>query len=353
MTRSVLALAGVLLCWPSNRTAESQAVPVATRAAGAVSGEWTVIHTEGETGCAFGTPFRFFHREGPDSSKLMVYFQGGGACWNWVSCSGMFDTSVVDDELAQYRGIFDFSNPGNPFRDYSIVFVPYCTGDVHVGDTVAQYGDDAWGAPPVEHRGYTNVTAVLDWVEDHLPQPERVVVTGASAGSYGALFHAPSVALLFPSAELIVIGDSGVPLLHDYSRILEQWGAGRRLRTHWGFTKEPGGAEITLEGAHEHLVRLRPEATVAQITTDRDAVQRAFYIFSGSPNSREITLTLLQTLEERIPSFRAFVLSGEQHGLMRADWFYLLDVNGVLLRDWIDDLVQRRPVVSRYCTACE
>lgn len=351
--RSMLALAGLLLCWPSNGIAEREERPVSTPAAAVVSGDWTMIHPEGETGCAFGTPFRFFHREGPDPSRLMIYFQGGGACWDWVSCSGMFDSSVTEDELAGHRGIFDLDNPGNPFREYSIVFVPYCTGDVHVGDTIVRYGEEAWEAPPVEHRGNANVTAVLDWVEDHLPRPEQIVVAGASAGSYGALFHAPNVARLFPSAELIVIGDSGVPLLHEYSRILEQWGAHRTLRAQEGSTEPPEGIEVTLEGAHERLSELRPDATIAQITTDRDAVQRAFYIFSGSPESRAVTLALLRKLEERIPTFHAFVLSGDQHGLMRADWFYDLEVDGVRLRDWIDDLVRGRPVASRYCAGCD
>ena len=38
----------------------------------------------------------------------------------------MFDSTVQPDELSEYRGIFDFDNPENPFRNFGVVFVPYC-----------------------------------------------------------------------------------------------------------------------------------------------------------------------------------------------------------------------------------
>ena len=37
----------------------------------------------------------------------------------------MFDTRVDADELSEFRGIFDRSNPENPFRDFGVIFVPY------------------------------------------------------------------------------------------------------------------------------------------------------------------------------------------------------------------------------------
>lgn len=317
---------------------------------------WTTIRPGGDTGCAFGEPFRFFHRESSDPTGLMVYFQGGGACWDWVSCSGMFDTTVDERELDGYGGIFDLSNPDNPFAGYAVVFVPYCTGDVHIGDAVRRYGDDTWEAPTVAHHGARNVGAVLAWMKSHLArerQPELLVVTGASAGSYGALFHAPAVAEIFPAARLVMIGDSGVPLLHAYPAILEGWGGARVLRERWGVH---GNGErrspVTLESAHLHLSRLRPDATMAQISTDQDAVQAAFYLYSGSPNWRRATLDLLAALEDQIPRFSAFVLSGGEHGLLRSDRLYSFREGGVLLTDWITRLVAGEPVNSVYCTSC-
>lgn len=84
----------------------------------------------------------------------------------------MFDDSVQRDEISDYRGIFDLSNPENPFRDFTAMFVPYCTGDVHVGDATRRYGDDprAW---PIHHWGYRNVSVAFAWMEDRCSIPAR------------------------------------------------------------------------------------------------------------------------------------------------------------------------------------
>ena len=103
-------------------------------------GAWSRIETDQGTGCALGAPYSFFYREGSDADRLLIYFQGGGACWEWVSCSGTFDPSVEADEPNAFRGIFNRDEPRNPMRAFATVFVPYCTGDVHVGDASVRYG---------------------------------------------------------------------------------------------------------------------------------------------------------------------------------------------------------------------
>ena len=147
----VSALLALLLLGPAVAGAQQMHQTPAGAEVGvpAASAGWRMIDGGDETGCAFGTPYSFFYRPGADPTRLLIYFQGGGACWSWVSCSGMFDTSVERSELAELRGIFDFANPENPFRDYSTLFVPYCTGDVHVGTVERTYGDHA-GTP--RHR---------------------------------------------------------------------------------------------------------------------------------------------------------------------------------------------------------
>jgi hypothetical protein len=311
---------------------------------------WIQIHPGDETGCAFDTPYSFFLHRGPAPTKLLVYFQGGGACWEWVSCSGMFDSSVERDELSEYRGIFDFENPENPFRDFTVVFVPYCTGDVHVGDATQRYGDDPQ-ARPVHHRGYQNVSAVLTWIREQRFDPAQVVVAGASAGAYGALFYTRLLAETYPSAMLVLIGDSGVPLLKDYPSILERWGAAPVLRQLWRSSAPLDVQDLTLERAHEAAADSTP-AILTQITSDRDAIQSAFYLISGSPRWREATYELLDTLEVMLPSFRSFVVAGPDHGLLRTDAFYSYEADGVRLRDWIQDLLGRTGVNSRRCRQC-
>src|SRR5688572_5473335 len=102
MPTRLLVRCGLLLVylatWPL-------AVPdeLAAQEPAAAQTPWTRIATGTGTGCARGTPYSFFHREGTDPDRLLIYFQGGGACWEWVSCSGMFDATVQDTEPFPFR----------------------------------------------------------------------------------------------------------------------------------------------------------------------------------------------------------------------------------------------------------
>ena len=305
-----------------------------TSSVGTSQTEWKQIQLDGAQ-CAFETPYSLYYRPGSDPGRLLIYFQGGGACWNWVSCSGMFDTNVGHDELSNYRGIFDFSNPDNPFADYTVVFVPYCTGDVHVGDSVQVYGEDT-GGRSVHHQGAHNVEQVLKWVKAQVQRPERVVIAGASAGSYGAIFHTPRIARLYPSADIVTIGDSGVPLLKNSAEVLKAWGA----------------LCSSLKEANMEAATVRPVHAVAHITSDKDAIQSAFYLISGSPAWRESSYELLNGIEGELPNFFSFVVAGTDHGLMRRDTFYEYEVRDVRLSEWVRQLITGERIESVRCEAC-
>ena len=310
---------------------------------------WTEERPGGDTSCAFETPYRFFHRDVEVARDLLVYFQGGGACWEWVSCSGMFDTDVTPSEVTGYQGIFDQGNGSNPFREYAVLFIPYCTGDVHVGDAVVDYSGDG-SSRPVHHRGYRNVTAALDWAETRA-RPEHIFVTGASAGSYGAVLHAPDIVRRFPGSRVVVLGDSGLPLLHDYPNVLRNWGSESVLAKirNEEVGANPQGFTLT----HAHVAASRSGVSrIAQVTSDHDAVQSAFYLISGSPAWREDTYALLEDLAVRVPEFRSFVVSGSEHGLLRTDRFYEYEAAGVRLRDWVADLATGHAVLDVRCSAC-
>lgn len=349
---SIALAAALAIASPTSGDSLAAQQPLAGRPVHVGTGAgWIQIDAGGDTGCAFDTPFSFFLHSGPAPSKLLVYFQGGGACWEWVSCSGMFDSSVQRDEISEYRGIFDFENAENPLRGYTVVFIPYCTGDVHVGDATRRYVEDP-RARPIRHRGYRNVSAVLTWIREQGFAPDQVVVAGASAGAYGALFYTPRIAEMYPTSRLILIGDSGLPLLNDYPTILAGWGAARVLGRLWRSREPLETRHLTIERAHAAAAAAAPTATLTQITSDRDAIQSAFYLISGSPRWREVTYELLDTLEATLPSFRSFVVAGSDHGLLRTDAFYSYEADGVRLHDWIQNLLGGVAVNSRRCREC-
>jgi hypothetical protein len=258
---------------------------------------------------------------------------------------------VAPDELTGYGGILDFANPVNPFLDFSVVFIPYCTGDVHIGTATRRYGDDST-ARPLNHNGYLNVRAVLDWVERQGYRPPAVVVAGTSAGSYGAVFHFPAIARMFPRSRLALIGDSGVPLLPNYPAMLRAWGAEPALVAIRGSSSPADTAALTLETAHRVAAAAARGGAIALITSDHDVIQSAFYIIARSNEWRADTYRLLDRLNRTEPAFRSFIVAGSDHQLLPMDQFYRYTAGGMSLRDWVANVVEGIPVTDRRCEAC-
>ena len=50
------------------------------------AGELVTVEPGGEAICSRGTPYRFF-AVGGDPRRLVLDFQGGGACWSAPTCS--------------------------------------------------------------------------------------------------------------------------------------------------------------------------------------------------------------------------------------------------------------------------
>jgi hypothetical protein len=168
--------------------------------------------------CMNGSPYSYFVKRGT-VNKLLIYYEGGGACWEQLTCSvPVCDTNVntvantpgTDNPNTPASGFADISNPANPFRDWNIVFVSYCSCDIHYGDAVQDYGNLNPSAPiHVQHRGFQNSRTVEKWTREHFVNPDRVFVTGSSAGAYGAWFNAPLHERIWPASHFDVLADAG------------------------------------------------------------------------------------------------------------------------------------------------
>ncbi|MEZ5250734.1 MAG: pectin acetylesterase-family hydrolase [Ilumatobacteraceae bacterium] len=115
-----------------------------------------------------------------DPERVLLFFQGGGACFSAETCA--FDADLPADHRRRRRpvratGVFGLDDERNPFRDHS-VFVPYCTGDVHLGDAPRPTTATAWWC---SCREPSTVAAVAELV-DRFPDATEVVVAGESAG---------------------------------------------------------------------------------------------------------------------------------------------------------------------------
>jgi hypothetical protein len=134
--------------------------------------------------------FSFWARRGT-TDDLVVFFDGGGACWDSFTCSfpvgngipnapQLFVPQIIPGTIpATYAGVFDSSNAANPVRDWNFVYIPYCTGDAHLGSNSKQYSPVPGGDPRVtvpftiQHRGFDNFMVVLDFITKTFGNPRR------------------------------------------------------------------------------------------------------------------------------------------------------------------------------------
>jgi hypothetical protein len=182
----------------------------------------------GDCECADGSEFSFWERRA-DPTKVVLFLEGGGACWDAETCafttedSTTYTWNTTNEDRAFRGGIFDRANPDNPFADYSFIFVPYCTGDVHLGDVTREYSPELI----VEHNGFVNSTAALTYLVENYPDATQVVVAGESAGAVAAPVYGGLVADLLSDAQVTVFADGSGAYPDDPDvnvEILGQWG---------------------------------------------------------------------------------------------------------------------------------
>ena len=162
------------------------------------------------------------------SSGVLVYLEGGGACWSQSDCNASPGPFGAADLVALGQvlpgSILDRKLAGNPFAGFTLVFVPYCTGDVHAGDAVQTYGAlGTW-----RHGGRANVAAALAWIDANLPPPTLVVMSGSSAGGFGALLGYDLVRARWPESSGV-----GAALVDDSGPTFDGSGITTALRNAW------------------------------------------------------------------------------------------------------------------------
>lgn len=307
---------------------------------------WTKTKPGGDTACARGTAYSFWVRPGK-VNKLLLYFEGGGGCWDARSCapgSKFFNDATGDyDNPASLDGVFDLSNASNPFKDYYMVFVPYCTGDVHMGNNIKTYKADDGTELTIYHKGYVNSSAAVDWAYDHFDGPEQVFVAGCSAGSIGSIVFAPRVIQHYPSSQVLQLGDSEA-FVFDHPVDLES-----TYKAHENFPNWIPGVEaiqpgrFTMSTFYSAIAAFYPNNSFAQYNTGHDFVQQGFYIANlrpqGTPVPWESALqSSLAEIHSASPNFHSYTSAGNEHCITPTDRFYTEQVGGVAFRDWVSDM---------------
>jgi hypothetical protein len=337
----------------SEGSSEATLPPTETVTAGSA---WEKVVPGGDCACADGSEFNVWVREA-DPNKVVLFLEGGGACFDATTCafvdSSPYDWNISpDDDPALMSGIFDFSNSDNPFADHSFVYVPYCTGDVHLGNLTRDYAPDL----TVEHVGFVNGLTGLGFLADSFQSAEHVVVVGESAGAVAAPLYGGLVSDLLPDARVTVFADSAgaypdEPGINTFAD--ELWGTFANV-PNWevneGLTVEDwGAAQIWVQaGLHD------PEIVMSRFDHAYDEVQTEFMELLGLDTSdvgasmaaREAGIEAAGVVQH------SYTAPGADHTLVREDEFYDMEVGGVTLAQWLADVVAGEDVADVTCEEC-
>ena len=310
--------------------------------------------------------YEFWTRKGK-SRNLLVYFEGGGACWDDLTCtfpgdgsglgSGFYTPAIVPGgSPTQLDGIFNLRRDDNPLKDWDMVYLPYCTGDLHAGSAVQRYQNvGAPGIPrkfDIRHRGFDNTMVVLDWIKRNVDSPRKVLVTGSSAGGYGATINFPWLSKLYPRAQVHVLADAS----QGITTPAFDTGGPRVGRGSWNTQLPPWAAGIdpaSIPGPQlMHLAaQAHPEVRAAQFTTVFDEVQIGFYgvmrgCFSLDGACASVPLdwyaqmaTAMLTDRASLPNYRHYLAAGSYHTVLTGPEFFRERSAGIPFKSWLDAMV--------------
>ncbi len=172
-------------------------------------------------------------------NKVMVYFAGGGVSVNEQTArNDTYNTRLVSPDMlvntTMNMGGLATAAEGNPFKDWTVILFPYATGDFHCGMGEFHYTDKDGKEKILYHNGYINFTSAMDKIIERagIDDPDAVVVTGYSAGGWGASLLADDVfSNYFPDAgSKTVLVDSSLALYNQWHSVAENvWQAPKHI----------------------------------------------------------------------------------------------------------------------------
>jgi Pectinacetylesterase len=308
------------------------------------------------------------------SNHLMIFLEGGGACFNSATCGGNpssfsetdFNSRVATslDEVSVKTGILNRTNAANPVKDWSFVYVPYCTGDFHAGKNVTPVRGVS--GPPQHFVGYVNVGLYLDRLVPTFHNATQVLLAGLSAGGFGAALNYAHVAEAFGATPVTLLDDSG-PFMEDpyFATCLQD-----NVRTLWGLDRTvlpDCEGDCTTPGSFylnyvKHVTKTYPNVGIglADSTDDNMIIYGwATNACTGSAALTGATFTAgLLDIRAQLAfqsNFVEFIFPGTDHTTIQSAAFYtrisgsqagaadggrLLDGSeGTLMTDWVAGLL--------------
>jgi hypothetical protein len=322
-----------------------------------------VVLDEAEWGtrCGDGSPYAFQVRLAPAGQpveNVVVQLQGGGTCLLEADCAATSPSLfTATDDAMPAAGYLSNSAATNPvFADWTKVFLPYCTQDLHIGGGAVSN----FPSITVNRFGAVNVRAALRyvrdavWAEMNASEPEgyrpdrlRVVFGGTSAGGYGVSYNYHYVlddlrwahTTAVPDSSLgldngSVVGVQAIGILAVSSVPPTGWGALHDLPPYC-FAADCAVVP-TMHAAHAARLLATPEQQILNVSNQVDTVQQTTTIFPSLVSWIDAVRTSY-CANRGVPGVHYFLSANPSaiHGTVTTGQFSSLTSAGVVLRDWL------------------
>ncbi len=316
-----------------------------------LSAGWHQIDPGGNTSCARGGKYSFFVRKA-NSNKLLVYFEGGGNCYDAKTCrigANTFDESidptvVADNPAMKADGLFALGDTRNPFKDYNIVFINYCTGDAFLGNRTVQY-QDGENTFQVNHIGFVNTQTVFEWIYRSMPKPDSVFMVGCSAGVVGSYFNLPYFMQHYPDTPVALIGDSGGGYLNGPVSFTKNFGT-LELLPKWlpQYQDIISGDLFRTEFIFIIPAQTYPSVRFGLIDTQEDGAQAEIISrFNRNLTLKDVLQSNLAKLHANTKNIYSYSGPGDHHCITMQPAYYDYAVGGVKLNDWVSGFSTAQP----------
>ncbi len=273
--------------------------------------------------CANGKSTGIGLRPSSKSTDLLIFFKGGGACWDEQTCWKDNLAAFVVDGYGEPEfksdlkttldvAIFDVDLADNPFRTWDMAFIPYCTGDIHGGSNP----DAVHGAHPTRHVGHLNFKRYLARLVATFPDATRIAVIGTSAGGFGATLNVWHVRQAFPGVRVDLLSDSGPLLPSAFTDATKREAQRSAWKLDAVYPPDCTGCVGEWSGLIGHVLATTAASSgrAALLGYAQDAVIGSYFDLTAS-KVQEGYQAILASLADQ-PRFQAYLAPGGAHVVM-------------------------------------
>ena len=327
---------------------------------------YRIMIPEGKT--ADGSEYHIYIKKA-SSNNLCIFLSGGGVAWNEYMADRPISGGAVISGLPNYywnnlrpltrimninNGITEIGNPFNPFDDWNFIIITYATGDFHVGGNDFKYISESGEEKIIHFNGLKNFEAGMNRGKEFFDSPEKLLIAGDSAGAFAVPALTPRILEnYYPDClDITLLSDSAQLLYSDWKKTAKDiWGAPNDIYS--ALSSE----NITLDWYKRLYSEYGGRLTYLYASSTRDYLLSAYYndVINHKYKSEPLIQDefhkkmreMLGQLKDITSRFGLFIYrwpalqmpSGTVHTCVRHKRFYLKNLSGISMADWLMNAV--------------